>query len=404
MEKKLEANDKKQKELEKRTCDTEKLLQAGNEEKNIKLGGAVRFNYRDSSFNDPQKSKGGDGIFDIFRLDVDGEYNDLIISAQYRWYSYMNVIHHAWVGYNFTDNSQGQLGITKVPIGLLPYASHNWWFGVPYYVGLADDYDMGFKWHYHPDAWDLRLGFFKNGEWGNSGNLDRYSFDVVTVGDQQNEETNTVNARLAYTFKPWTESSIEVGFSGMLGQLYNTTTKGMGSRWAAGPHVKAKFGQFGVEMEALRYQYNPDNPPGVSSDTVLLGAFASSYLVASKATVLVGNLSYDLPVEWGPITGLQFYNDFSVSVKEKSGWNNSLHQHHRLPSFPRGPCTLTWTSSWAKNMVWLGGPSNALAEGEAGASWEPMFKHQRGLLLLDYPVLLFDTLLSVLYISISTFR
>ncbi|MCB2192138.1 MAG: hypothetical protein KQI62_11270 [Deltaproteobacteria bacterium] len=372
LEKKLATSDKKQKDLEKMTVATKKALEPGAKEPKIKVGGALRFNYRNTSFNDAQKSKGGDGTFDIFRLDVDGKYNDLIISAQYRWYSYMNVIHHGWVGYDFNDHSQGQLGITQVPFGLLPYASHNWWFGVPYYLGLADDYDMGGKWKYTPGPWDLQLAFFKNGEWGNAGKLERYSFDVVTSGDQQNEETNTVNARLAYTFKPAAKTSIEVGVSGMFGQLYNNTSDSSGTRWAVGPHVNAKFGQFGVQLEAVRYQYNPDNPDGVSDDTVLLGAFASSYPVASEATVLVGNLSYDVPVKWGPITGLQFYNDFSMSMKEKSGWEDSyINTLGCLIS--SGPIYTYVDLVMGKNMVWLGGPSNALAEGDPNAEWTALF-------------------------------
>lgn len=372
LEKKLGESNQKQEKLAERTARTEEVMVTKAEKPSINIGGALRFNYRDASFNDSQKAKGGDGLFDIFRLNVDGKYNDLIISAEYRWYSYMNVIHHGWVGYDFTPTTQGQLGITKVPFGLLPYASHNYWFGVPYYVGLADDYDMGAKLKYTPGPWDLQLAFFKNGEWGSPGNLDRYSFDVVTVGDQQNEETNTLNARLAYTFKPAKDTSIEVGLSGMFGQLYNNTTDGFGTRWAAGPHVKAKFGQFGVEMEAVRYQYDPDNPAGVSDDSVLLGAFASSYLVASEATVLVGNLSYDVPVAWGPVTGLQFYNDFSVSMKERSDWEDSyINTLGCLIS--SGPVYTYVDLIMGKNMVWLGGPSDALAQGDPDAEWTAMF-------------------------------
>lgn len=371
LEQKLAESEKKQQALAQKTVETNQIVAAKADKPSIKVGGALRFNYRDASFNDTQKSKVGDGLFDIFRLDVDGKYNDLIISAQYRWYSYMNVIHHGWVGYDFTENTQGQLGITQVPFGLLPYASHNYWFGVPYYLGLADDYDMGAKLKYTPGPWDLQVAFFKNGEWGNAGKLERYSFDVVTAGDQQNEETNTVNARLAYTFKPWSNSSIEVGLSGMFGQLYNNTTDGSGTRWAVGPHVNAKFGQFGAQFEAVRYQYNPDNPEGVSDDTVLLGAFASSYEVASEATVLVGNLSYDVPVKWGPITGLQFYNDFSMSIKEKEEYNNSyINTLGCLIS--SGPIYTYVDLIMGKNMVWLGGPSDALAEGDPNADWTAM--------------------------------
>ena len=372
LEKKLDQNQKQQTKLAQQTADTEKKVEGKADKLNFKVGGALRFNYRNTSYNESQKAKGGDATFDIFRLDVNGSYNNLLVSAQYRWYPYMDVIHHGWVGYNFSKDLQGQLGITQVPFGLLPYASHNWWFGVPYYLGLADDYDMGLKFKYTPGPLDLQLAFFKNGEWGDPGKLERYSFDLVTAGDQQNEETNTLNARLAYTFKPSAKTSIEVGLSGMFGQMYNGATDSFGTRWAVGPHVNAKFGPFGVQLEAIRYKYDPENPEGVSDDTVLLGAFAGSYPVASEATVLVGNLSYDIPVKWGPITGLQLYNDFSMSIKEESDWEDSYINTLGC-MFSANPIYVYVDLVMGKNMVWLGGPGNALAEGDPDSEWNALF-------------------------------
>lgn len=338
----------------------------------FKIGGALRFNYRNTDYNDVGKSKGGDMTFDIFRLDVKGQHNDLLFDAQYRWYSYMNVIHHGWFGYNFNENWQGQMGVTQVPFGLLPYASHNWWFSLGYYVGLEDDYDMGVKTVYKNGPFDLQLAFFKNGEWGNASKLERYSFDVVTSGDQQNEETNQLNARLAYTWKHAEKFSTEFGVSGQWGQLYNNTSDSNGAHWAGAFHVNGNYGPFNLMLEVAKFQYDPDNPTGVSDRTVQMGAFGASYPVASEGTLYIAGLAYTVPVNWGPITSLQFYNDYSHITKDESGFEDSqLNTLGFLISANPLYIYVDWV--YGKNAIWVGGPGNSMAEGDSEADWHSLF-------------------------------
>ncbi len=293
----------------------------------LDIGGALRFNYALSDFDDDSEARGGDLEFDIFRIDVDGEYENVIISAQYRWWSYMDAIHHGWLGYDFTDQLRIQAGVTRVPFGLLPFASHNYWFGVPYYIGFEDDYDMGIKAVYDSSPWNLQLAFFKNGEWGDPSKLERYSYDVVKDSSnfpgQDNEETNQINARLAYTFEHNSLGSVEAGMSGEYGQLYNSTTDNSGDRWAAAVHLNGFYGPFNVMLEAARYEFNPENPEGVADDQILMGAFAEAAPVAAEGTFYVANVSYDVPVAWGPISLLTFYNDYSILVKDEDDFNDS---------------------------------------------------------------------------------
>lgn len=344
----------------------------------LDFNGFLRMNYRMSSFNDKQRSRGGDGLFNVLALGLEGSWRKVLVDVQYRWYSNQNMIHHAWAGYDFTENQQGQLGITLTPLGLLPSASHNWFGAATYYTGLSLAYDMGFKYLYHPGPWDLQLAFFKNPAYGNPQRLERYSFDVVEQGDQTNAETNQLNARLAYTFRPAPKTTIEVGFSGQWGQLYNKTSDSFGSHWALGPHLDAKFGQWGLQFEALRYQYNPQNPAGVSNDSILRGGFGRSFFVASEATLLVGNLSYDVPVEWGPVTSLLFYNDFSTSLKQKSGWENSYL--NTLGCYISADPIFTWVDLvMGKNMYSLDGSRDGLAAGDPDAGWDMMLNINLGI-------------------------
>ncbi|MGM0428506.1 MAG: hypothetical protein ACQEQ7_14880 [Thermodesulfobacteriota bacterium] len=348
------------------------------QEEGLKLGGALRFTYAYRDFKKDSRDKGGDLEFDIFRLNLDGAFKDILISAEYRWYSYMNVIHHGWVGYDFTGAWQGQLGVTEVPFGILPYASHNWWFGVPYYVGLEDDYDLGFKMIYDQRPWNLQWAFFKNGEWGDPSNLDRYSFDVVEALGQTNEETNQINGRLAYTWDRSGLGSTELGLSGQLGQLYNRTTGSMGTHWAAAAHLNGFYGPWNLMLECARYSFSPKNPPGMDDRTVIMGAFGTAFPVAADGTLVVANLSYDFPLTLGPINKLTFYNDYSILLKDEDDFHNT--QINTLGCLISAPPIYTYVDLvMGKNAPFLGVPTDihstphGLGPGDPDADWETRF-------------------------------
>ncbi|MBN2232169.1 MAG: hypothetical protein JW781_05035 [Deltaproteobacteria bacterium] len=342
--------------------------------KDISIGGALRVNYGYGDWNDQQKDRGGDFNFDIFRLDVNGQYNDLLISAQYRWYSYMDVIHHGWVGYNFTDKLQGQLGVTQVPFGLLPYASHNFWFGVPYYVGLEDDYDMGAKLLYNDGPLNLQFAFFKNEEWGSSGKTARYSFDVIDDGGlaSSNSEDNQFNLRAACTLDHGDLGSTEIGFSGEWGMLYNSITEDHGDHWAAAVHLNGNYGPWNLMLEAARYEYDPENPDGVSDDSILMGAFAGSYEVASEGNIYVANLSYDVPVSWGPVTNLTFYDDYSILDKD-SGDGDDSHINTLGCLISANPIYTYVDFIMGRNMAWLGSDAAQPLAGGEDDDWHMLF-------------------------------
>lgn len=345
---------------------------AGQEKPELKIGGALRFNYVLTDFNDDNNDRGGDMVFDIFRINVDASYKNVLLSAEYRWYSYMNVIHHGWVGYKFSDTTQAQAGVTKVPFGILPFASHSYWFGETYYLGLEDDYDMGVKYVYDDTPWNLQLAFFKNGDWGDPTDLNRYSVDVVVADDQENEETNQVNARLAYKFKHGTFGSTELGASGMWGQLYNRTTEDSGDHWAAAAHLDGYYGGWNLMLEAVRYEYNPENQAGVSDATILLGSYGSTFLTAAKGTVYVANLAYKWDVDWGPVSDLTFYNDYSILVKDEDGFpDTQLNTAGCMLHI--GPVYTYIDFIFGKNAVFLGAGDTAQAQSTADQDWNFRF-------------------------------
>lgn len=288
-------------------------------EQRVEFGGALRFNLVHRDFVDASDGKRGESGLDVFRLNVDGQSDNILISAEYRFYSYMNTIHHGWVGYEFGDQSQLHFGIHQVPFGLLPFAAHNSWFGVPYYVGLADDYDMGVKYLRQDGPWSSHLAFYKNEELNSAADLDRYSFDLVQVGDQQNEEINQANARLAYTFGKGSGCEIEVGGSGQVSEVYNATRDSRGDHWAAAAHIDSRCGRWNLQIQGTRYDYSPTNPAGIADSAVRVGAFGASYDIASEADILVANLAYNFDSPWPEVDQITCYNDYSRLYKDEAG-------------------------------------------------------------------------------------
>ncbi len=334
------------------------------EERGISFGGAFRVNYSYLDWDDGDDERGGDFAFDTFRLNMDGTLGDFLFSAEYRFYPQydFHTPHHGWFGYNFTENLQGQIGIQQAPFGIQPYASHNYWFSGAYYVGLEDDYDLGVKALYERGPWDLALAFYKNAELGDSGNAGRYSVDVISNADggyagaqaAGNEETNQVNARVAYTFDHGDLGNTEVGLSGQWGQLYNNTTTDKGDHWAGAVHLVGNYGQWNLQLEYAKYEYDPENPSGFDDDIITMGAYSFSWGVPAEAGIGIANLSYNLPVNWGPIDSLTFYSDNTVIEPDEDRFD-AIWQNVVGMMVASGPIYTYIDVISAEDMIFMGG-------------------------------------------------
>jgi hypothetical protein len=306
----------------------EPILEAESEPKSessdgIKVGGAVRFQYSFEDYNQGNRDRGGDFDFDVFRLDLNGKIGDVQLSAQYRWFQYMHVIHHAWVGYDLTPSWQVQAGVTRVPFGNLDYNSHNFFFSSNYYVGLEDDYDAGIKFIGKWDNHDLRLGYFFTDEMGGidgyvSDRSDRYSYDVVGIRSpgegiydgisQAIAEHNSLAARYSYLW-----GNTELGASAQYGDLRDSNAS-VGHRQAFAVHSKTQIDRWNLQLQYTHYEYALDN----ALTRLAVGAYHFFDTIPSEAELINANLAYQLPVNWGPITSLTFYNDYNLMFN-KSG-------------------------------------------------------------------------------------
>ena len=100
----------------------------------INVGGAVRFQYTFEDYDNGNRERVGDLDLDTVRLNFDGTVDNILLSAELRYYQYMEVVHHAWLGYQINPEWQAQLGITQVPFGNLSYNSHSFFFSSNYLI------------------------------------------------------------------------------------------------------------------------------------------------------------------------------------------------------------------------------------------------------------------------------
>ncbi len=355
-------------------------------ESSIQFGGALRYNYYVKSWDgqEANRDKGGDFDLDTIRFEADGSYGDLDISAEYRFYAGYHMLHHGYIGWNNAENSKFLLGVSQVPFGIQPYASHNWFFDVGYYVGLEDDYDAGLQWLTRGDNWDLKLGFFKNDEGnytGNSMDSARYSYDVVVAAmptpggegvTRTNEEVNQFNGRYAYTLDHGDGNTTELGGSAQYGFLYNGNTGEMGNHSAFAVHAVGNYGKFNVMASFMTYKYDlelPEDDP-VGDTVVAYGAYDAPYWIAAEGNVALFNVAYASGWSLGPFESLTFYNDYSMLMKSEDAFEDT-YQNVLGMSGAAGPLYCYFDVAMGKNHPWIGGDwSYGLAMGDPEADWE----------------------------------
>lgn len=371
-------------------------------ESNFKVGGAVRYNLFLKSFEDDEVNfSDGQFTWDTWRLNISGE-NDagVKLDFEYRFYPTFGThfIHHGYFGYTFENESEIQLGATQVPFGDQTWASHSWWFSGAYYMGLEDDYDIGVKYLTNASGWDLALAYFFQPEpagpsptgyedWpsygiGGSG---RYSYDIIPkTADSENwlfgsehdgmamsvYERNQFNARAAKSFQMGDLGTSEAGLSVQYGQIYNMALDENGSHYALGAHLDANINKFNVKLFGIYYNHDTKWDDGTEAEVVPMGAYGSGvYPVAAEATLLNLGISYPVNVNWGPISSLTFYNDYTLTDKANANFTDT--QQNILGFMVTAGSVYTYVDiAMGKNQPWLTNTfGKGLGMGDPDANW-----------------------------------
>lgn len=353
-------------------------------ESNMNIGGAVWLRGVSIPYLDEAKANERGFYIDQFRLSIDGDYGiqdstKLIFSSQIRFFTYQTLIHHMWFGVDISEEHQLKLGVTQVPFGTLPASTNSFWYSLGYYIGLEDDHDAGIKYHYKNNDWDFHLAYFINEEYQNSTALNRFAPDLIRMGDQQNEERNQANVRIARRFGAPTANNTELGISGEIGQIKNRTTDSNGLRWKGAVHFVGQYGPWEPKAQFARYEYQPNNPEGVDDRLVNMGFFADSRLVAAKANVLNLSLKRNFDIDWWLFEEFYAYLDYSKVYKDEfSGANSELINPGAV--LRAGPFYIWLDFMWGKNAWFFNDSQDASGPG-TGARNPNKFEFRQNLSL-----------------------
>ncbi|MDD4514499.1 porin [Massilibacteroides sp.] len=354
------------------------------EKEYIKIGGALRFNTIVENYEESNNDLDVGMKLDTWFLNADAHYSGFDLSLQYRFYSDIknNFLHHAYVGYKINNQWYTKLGVFQRPFGIADFASHSWWFQIPYYMGLEDTYGTGIGTSYSHNKWKVDIAYFHQAppkgsvaddSADNAVGNGRYSYAIVpTTGiadgvrtDASIRELNQWNGRVRYSLL----KDLELGLSLQLGGIYNSVSDHYkwGLNWAL--HAVYNPGRWNIKAEAIGYDFNAESDNGKTLDVIQMAAYGSAYDVASKGNVYLAGIAYTFPVNKRFITSIQPYFDYSVVVKAKSEYHNSVHI---VPGvlIKSGPIYTYIDYAIGKNQPWLTSYfGQGLGEGKSDARW-----------------------------------
>jgi len=376
--------------------------QEEEKEDGFEFGGAMRFNLLSTNYESGPGNLNPQFTWDTWRLNVDGSMSGIDLSFEYRFYPTFGThfIHHGYLGYAFSDKVYMELGVIQVPFGITTYASHSWWFQGPYYVGLEDDYDMGINFDITPtDKLEINVSYFRQAEpegpkfggdvtFGNAG-PGRYSYDIVPgngayvnngeimSASASLRELDQFNGRVAYDVA----NGWEVGVSAQVGGIYNSVLDESETSTAFAGHVVGNFGNFNLKAEYITYNYKAKSDDGQELDVLQMGAYGYEYFggegytggVASEANMYVVGLAYTIPVDFGPISSLQPYIDYTMIDKKNEAFYDT---EHLIPGFliSAGGIYTYVDYAMGKNQPWLTDSfGKGLGSGVEDPDWNKRF-------------------------------
>ena len=297
---------------------------------NLAIGGALRANYRIGDYDGTRSDwdKGGNFLLDTARINLDYEKGPWLGKLEYRWYDSYNMLHTGWVGYNFENESQVQVGVNRVPFGPGAYGvSQSWFFDQHYYVGLADDMDLGAKYTLPAGDWTWDFAYYLQDEGHYSGDTKdsaRYSYDVVNESGDGYEERNQFNIRGIYSL-PNVAIDTDLGFSAQYGELDSQGPQSDGDHYALSVHMINKWDNWTLASQLTSYTFDVSaDQPLATDEEVQFGAFDFPTRVAAEGYIPAVSLSYfwETPnVPW--LDYVIPYAEYSSIVKRESDFNDS---------------------------------------------------------------------------------
>ncbi|MHC9010508.1 hypothetical protein ACYX79_02560 [Stenotrophomonas rhizophila] len=329
-------------------------------EPHVDIGGAVRFNYGWLDYGPTSRLQ-----LELLRADIDAGAGPLFLSAQYRWYDGFDAVHHAYLGWNASEDTVVQAGIQQVPFGLLPFAAQSFWFGSGYYLGIEDDYDPGMVIRHRDGADQWHLGWFAGDEYGTGARSDRYSFDVAQTDTLPYRERERLHLRYEHS-QAWAGGDLLLGGSAFSGRVENVRTGQRYGHHAAAVHAQWTRDSWTTQLQWARYRYS------IPSERIAMSAFLAPFEIAAEADVPTANVAYSFgKTRW--LDNVTCYNNLSMTlpVQDAPQLRNSW-QNVTGCSVQKG-AMLTYADWIAGKNMWFAGGNGVGIDDGAATGWHSRF-------------------------------
>jgi hypothetical protein len=339
----------------------------------IEIGGALRAKYQHKDYvyptSDDDKAK-----FDVAILRVNYNAQDWFGQTEYRCYQYetlcdFSTLVSGYVGYRFDTKTQMILGLQPIAFGPSRYWDSSFYAGINNTLGLQDILNTGLSLSTSlSESTVLDVGYFlrDGGDYrGTSKDSARYSANFIRSNDATSTDLNEKNmwiARLRQDVDLFQhpDQSLMFGTSYWYSDIENKKTARNGSRQAWSIFAQVNYQDFTLTSTAG--QLKIDNQDQALPDSSTVGSFDSEYRIANTGDFYSLDLKYDMQTHKKDMT-ISPYLVYSRFNKQKQGYIDS-QRHIVGTAITYKNLALYSEYILSKNDPFIGGKTNALAEGE----------------------------------------
>lgn len=294
----------------------------------LNLDGAIRAQYviGDYGAKTGQPSRAwkdyGRFEFDTFFLGLSYKLDAFSAYVQYRFQGGYQFFKFAYLAYEIADAGKVSAGIVNVPFGATDAGvALSFFFDMNYYVGLADDKDLGVLWEGKAGALSYDVGYYLSSEFAGRGSTSdsaRYGYDIVdeTANETYYNEAHQVNARAIYTIDTGSMKAA-LGASFVFGLINSNGPQDDGSHYAAAVHGVVNLDQLRIAVQGTYYKFDI----GDGNNEITLGAYEAPQQVATEGIIPAISLSYEYKPGLSWVDTITPFLEFSSLIKTESDWN-----------------------------------------------------------------------------------
>lgn len=298
----------------------------------VKLGGAVRLRF-DYDHNQDIRKLGLDTVIlngEFKWNQFSGVYEHRILGGSYP-YQYVNdvgdinFVKKAYIQYNFNKNSNIQVGVNQVPIGLQPYYTSSFIESLGYVAGLEDLYRTGFKYTYQHQKYQFLAGYYFANPWKGkgTGNGDYYS-NLIVPADPSLEGGTDFKERNSFALQ-WNRNDTLKGFETNYGlSLYysklDSKQQKDADRYVIGPHIMLNKYLYNFKFQALYQNIKTEN----DDRSITVGAYDGTMNMAAKGVLYSLDLTRKVPMlDINGIEGSSIYLNYNLFDKDDRSFKDT---------------------------------------------------------------------------------